>query len=62
MDVNLVLNSAVVKHVPDTLSVDTLVNEIEGIGYGAALATSTELGQGSTLQRTLFGLEGMTCR
>jgi hypothetical protein len=57
-----VLNCAVVKHVPETLPVDVLVNEIEDLGYGATPITSMELGQGSTLQRTLFGLEGMTCR
>lgn len=62
VDVNLVLNSAVVKHVPSTLSVDALINEIEDIGYGATLITSIDLGGGPKLQRTSFGIEGMTCR
>jgi len=49
----------VVKHVPDTLPIEKLIDEIEDVGYGATLITSVER---STLQRTLFGIGGMTCR
>ena len=64
VDVNLVLNSAVVIHDPDQLSVNTLVNEIEDIGYGATLVNARKLDEATStpMRRTVFGLEGMTCR
>jgi copper chaperone CopZ len=63
VDVNLVLNSAVLIHHPDSLSVDTLINEINELGYGATLIASRNVEKNvPPLRRTLFGLEGMTCR
>ena len=57
--VSLVLNSAVILHDTNTVSIETLVNEIEDLGYGATLFETREL---QSLRKTVFGLEGMTCR
>lgn len=62
VNVNLVLNSAVVTHLPDSTSQETLVKEIEDIGYGATVVSSEKMGGGTGLKKTTFGLEGMTCR
>jgi copper chaperone CopZ len=61
IDVNLVLNSAVIVHDPDVSSVEYLIGEIEDLGYGATLIEVHALNE-QTLRRTTFGLVGMTCR
>ena len=38
------------------------IDDIEDLEYGVIPVPSAELGKGSTLQRTSFALEGMTCR
>ncbi|KAF9513562.1 hypothetical protein BS47DRAFT_1457376 [Hydnum rufescens UP504] len=60
VDVNLVLNSAVVVHDPDVLSIESLISEIEDLGYGATLVDFHLLSK-QVLRRTTFGLVGMTC-
>lgn len=58
--VNLVMNSAVVVHDSSIISPEKVAGEIEDIGYGASVLESRAIEK--PMRKTVFGLQGMTCR
>ncbi|KAG8961148.1 hypothetical protein FRC03_005704 [Tulasnella sp. 419] len=60
--VNLVSHSAVVLHDAIIISPDTVKDEIDGVGYDAAVISTKPINPAdASLCQTTFGVEGMTC-